>query len=55
MNTTLSGYDAQPDFEQKVSGTSLEMNDEGTVLTFGFYGQSADDLLLKYEVTDVEV
>lgn len=53
MNTTLSGYDAQPDFEQKVSGTSLEMNDEGTVLTFGFYGQSADDLLLKYEVTDI--
>ena len=53
MNTTLSGYDAQPDFEQKVSGTSLEMNDEGTVLTFGFYGQSADDLLLKYEVIDI--
>ena len=53
MNTTLSGYDAQPDFEQKVSGTSLEMNDEGTVLTFGFYGQSADDLLLKYEVADI--
>ena len=53
MNTTLSGYDAQPDFEQKVSGTSLEMNDEGSVLTFGFYGQSADDLLLKYEVTDI--
>lgn len=53
MNTTLSGYDAQPDFEQKVSGTSLEMNDEGTVLTFGFYGQSIDDLLLKYEVTDI--
>ena len=53
MNTTLSGYDAQPDFEQKVAGTSLEMNDEGTVLTFGFYGQSADDLLLKYEVTDI--
>ena len=53
MNTTLSGYDAQPDFEQKVSGTSLEMNDEGSVLTFGFYGKSIDDLLLKYEVTDI--
>lgn len=53
MNTTLSGYDAQADFEQKVLGTSLEMNDEGTVLTFGFYGKSIDDLLLKYEVIDI--
>lgn len=53
MNTTLSGYDAQADFEQKVLGTSLEMNDEGSVLTFGFYGKSIDDLLLKYEVIDI--